>query len=98
MADNKLYDILGVSRNATDSEIKKVILNIYHELEIQNQLNHYKFSINSSLKSVRFVLKKRVVLLDNVFSYEVSTISRKCASFTCILNLSMTVLYQASKP
>lgn len=24
MADNKLYEVLGVSRNATDSEIKKV--------------------------------------------------------------------------
>lgn len=24
MADNKLYDILGVSRNASDNEIKKV--------------------------------------------------------------------------
>lgn len=25
MADNKLYEILGVNKNATDSEIKKVI-------------------------------------------------------------------------
>lgn len=24
MADNKLYEILGVNKNATDSEIKKV--------------------------------------------------------------------------
>lgn len=24
MADNKLYEILGVTKNATDSEIKKV--------------------------------------------------------------------------
>lgn len=33
MADNKLYDILGVSRTATDSEIKKVIQFAYYELE-----------------------------------------------------------------
>lgn len=33
MADNKLYDILGVSRTATDSEIKKVIQFTYYELE-----------------------------------------------------------------
>lgn len=35
MADNKLYDILGVSRDATDSEIKKVILIENYELEMQ---------------------------------------------------------------
>lgn len=26
MADNKLYDILGVDRNASEAEIKKVII------------------------------------------------------------------------
>jgi curved DNA-binding protein CbpA len=29
MPDSKLYDILGVSRNASDQEIKKVGSNIY---------------------------------------------------------------------
>lgn len=28
MADNKLYEILGVNRNASDGEIKKVIIAI----------------------------------------------------------------------
>lgn len=35
MADNKLYDILGVSRDATDGEIKKVNKIKNYELEIQ---------------------------------------------------------------
>lgn len=40
MADNKLYDILGVNRDANDSEIKKVSANRvdFHELNIDTNV------------------------------------------------------------
>lgn len=32
MADNKLYEVLGVNRNASDGEIKKVIRAIVEQM------------------------------------------------------------------
>ena len=56
MADNKLYDILGVDRNASEAEIKKVII-------ISTVIDFFYSCWKLLLNIQRFHVQKQIVKL-----------------------------------